>query len=64
MSKTKDLTYEKAMAELQGIVTQMQEDEINVDELSEKAKRAAFLVKYCQDKLRKIEEEVSGLFEE
>lgn len=64
MSKKKEMTYDSALAELQDIVAQMQEDVVNVDELSEKARRATELIKYCQNRLRKIEEEVNGLFEE
>ena len=64
MSKKNELTYDKALAELQAIVSEMQQEVIGVEELSEKAKRAAVLVKFCQERLRKIEEEVAGLFEE
>lgn len=64
MSKKRELTYDSALAELQEIVSQMQEDVVNVEELSEKAKRANELIKYCQKRLRKIEEEINGLFEE
>ena len=64
MSKNKEMTYDDALTELQGIVSQLQEDVVNIDELSEKAKRAAVLVKFCQERLRSIEEEVGGLFEE
>lgn len=64
MSKKKEMTYESALAELQDIVSQMQEDVVNVEGLSEKAKRANELIKYCQSRLRKIEEEVNGLFDE
>ena len=62
MAKTKKLTYEAAMQELQGIVNQLQEEAVSVDELSGKVKRAAELVKFCQEKLRDTEEELGGLF--
>ena len=62
MAKTKKLTYESAMEELQTIVNQLQEEAVNVDELSAKVKRAAELVKFCQEKLRSTEEELGGLF--
>ena len=57
------LTYEKALEELQQIVTQLQEDEVGVDELSDKVKRAAELIAYCREKLRTTEESLEGLFE-
>ncbi len=64
MKKKKELSYDSALAELQELVGQLQEEVISMDDLSEKAKRAAELVKFCQDKLRKTEEELKGLFED
>ena len=57
------LTYEEALQELQQIVAQLQEDTVSVDELSEKVKRAAELIAYCREKLRKTEESLEGLLE-
>ena len=56
-------TYEEALQELQQIVAQLQEDAVSVDELSEKVKRAAELIAYCREKLRKTEESLEGLLE-
>ncbi|WP_282773741.1 exodeoxyribonuclease VII small subunit [Phaeodactylibacter xiamenensis] len=58
-----NLTYEEAIQELQETVTQLQEDEVNIDELSAKVKRAAELIAYCREKLRATEAEIGGLFE-
>jgi len=58
----KKTTYESALRELQQIVTQLQEEVVSMDELSGKVKRAADLIAFCKDKLRKTEEEVEGLF--
>jgi|AntRauTorckE5430_2_1112549.scaffolds.fasta_scaffold33485_2 exodeoxyribonuclease VII small subunit len=58
-----NITYEEAIKELQETVAQLQEDHINIDELSAKAKRAAELIAYCREKLRATEEEIGGLFE-
>ncbi|HFA51460.1 MAG TPA: exodeoxyribonuclease VII small subunit [Bacteroidetes bacterium] len=63
MSKKKQLTYDKALTELQDIVTQLQEEIVSMESLSAKAKRAAELVKFCQEKLRKTESEIKTLFE-
>lgn len=59
-----NLTYEKAIKELQETVAQLQEDEIGIDELSAKVKRAAELIEFCREKLRSTEEEIGGLFED
>lgn len=56
--KTK-LTYEAAILELQQIVTALQEENIGMDEISEKIKRASELIKFCREKLRAIAEEVN-----
>ena len=56
------MTYESAMEELQDIVNQLQAEAVKVDDLSAKVKRAAELVSFCREKLRKTEEELGGLF--
>ena len=60
----KEQTYEKAMAELQSIVTKMENDELDVDQLSEQLKRAQELIKFCKDKLTKTDEEIKKILAE
>ena len=57
------LTYEKAMTELQQIITDLQADAIGIDGLSEKVKRAAELINFCKTKLRTTKEDVDHLFD-
>ena len=52
------------MEELKTIVAQLEANAIGIDELSEKVKRAAELVQFCQEKLRTTEKEMDNLFEE
>jgi exodeoxyribonuclease VII small subunit len=60
MNKMKEeITYTAAFEELKEIVDQLENDNISVDELTEKMKRATVLMKICRDKLTKTEEEVS-----
>ncbi|GAB5551142.1 MAG: hypothetical protein Sapg2KO_07330 [Saprospiraceae bacterium] len=59
---SKQSTYDEAVKELQVIVEQLQNNEISMDELSAKVKRAAALIKYCQNKLRSTEEDIQNLF--
>jgi len=54
----KEPTYSAAFEELKEIVDQLEHDNISVDELTEKMKRATVLLKICRDKLTKTEEEV------
>ncbi len=63
MSKKKP-TYESALKELQHILAELQDQQVSVDELSSKVKRAAELVKFCKEKLRKVKDETDRLFEE
>jgi len=49
---------------LQSIIDQLQEDQVSVDELSQKARRAAELIQLCREKLRETEEDIGGLFDQ
>ncbi|MBA2745736.1 MAG: exodeoxyribonuclease VII small subunit [Flavisolibacter sp.] len=53
--------YTAAFAELQIIVSEIEKGEISVDELSEKVKRAALLIKFCRKKLSGTEEDVNAI---
>ena len=58
------LNYTRAFEELQQIVQEIEQGEISVDELSQKVKRAAALIKICKDKLSSTEEDVSVILKE
>lgn len=62
-AKQKISTYESAMKELQKIVTEIQDGEVSIDDLSTKVKRAAELINYCKEKLRSTEEDIQGVIE-
>ena len=64
MSKSRQLTYSLAWKELEEIISQIESEEINVDVLTEKVKRAGFLIKFCKDRLRNTEEEVRKVLAE
>ncbi|QAA81082.1 exodeoxyribonuclease VII small subunit [Aequorivita sp. H23M31] len=59
-----ETNYTEAFEELQNIVTEIEEGEISVDELSEKVKRAATLIKICKAKLTTTEEDVNQILKE
>lgn len=58
------MKYEEAVRELEGIVSKMENDELDIDQLSEQLKRAKQLVKLCKDKLTKTDEEIQKLLNE
>ena len=57
-------TYQEAYEELEMIVNEIEGGEISVDELSEKVKRAAKLIKTCKNKLTSTEEDVNKILKE
>ena len=60
----KEIKYEAAFAELQSIVNKMENDELDIDQLSEQLKRAQELIKHCKDKLTKTDEEIKKILAE
>ena len=59
-----ELNYTAAFEELQRIVSEIEQGEISVDELSEKVKRATQLIKICKTKLTTTEEDVNKILKE
>lgn len=60
----KEIKYEEAVAQLEAIVDKMENDELDIDQLSDQLKRAKELVKLCKDKLTKTDEEIKKLLSE
>ena len=58
MSKAKQISYSRALSELEKIIAEIESEETDLDVLSEKVKRAAALIKLCRQKLRATEEDV------
>ena len=56
-----EMKYEQAFAELQTIVRRMENDELDIDQMSEQLKRAQQLIKLCKDKLTKTDEEIKKI---
>lgn len=59
-----EIKYEEAVALLEEIVDKMENDELDIDQLSDQLKRAKELVKLCKDKLTKTDEEIKKLLSE
>jgi exodeoxyribonuclease VII small subunit len=56
-----NITYEQASIELNDILTEMKNESISIDKLSEKVERAADLAIYCNTKLKTTEDKVSEI---
>lgn len=61
---SEEINYTDAFEELQEITAEIEQGEISVDELSEKVKRAAKLIKICKAKLTTTEEDVNKILKE
>ena len=64
MSKSKQISYSRALSELEKIISEIESEETDLDLLAEKVKRAAHLIKYCRARLRSTEEEVKKAISE
>jgi len=57
-------TYENQLEELESIIRDMEDENISVDELSSKVKRAATLIKKLRAVLRSTEKDVEDILKE
>ncbi|GET19953.1 exodeoxyribonuclease VII small subunit [Prolixibacter denitrificans] len=57
----KKISYKEAVNEIEEILEQMESEELDVDELSDKVKRVSYLIKVCKDRLHQTEEEVENI---
>jgi exodeoxyribonuclease VII small subunit len=57
-------TYDQAYTELKSIAQEIDNESITVDVLADKVKRAAYLIKFCQEKLRATETEVDKIIKQ
>ena len=59
-----NMTYAEAMARLEEIMGKIQGGKIDIDELAGLLKEAQELVKFCREKIYKVDEEIKSLPEE
>lgn len=64
MSKQK-LTYNEAQKELEQILSELEnENELNIDLISEKVKRAAALLEICKKQLHELDTELEKILQQ
>lgn len=61
---SKKLTYSAALEELENIIQEIENEEISIDDLSVKVKRASTLLKFCKEKLRSTEGDINAILGE
>jgi len=56
--------YKDALAEIESIVEEIESESVDVDVLTERVKRAAYLIRLCKAKLKKTDDEVRKILKE
>jgi len=60
----KSVSYKDAITEIEEILKQLENNEFDVDELSEKVKKVSQLVTLCKEKLHHTEQEIDKILKE
>lgn len=60
----KKITYKEAVEEIENIMSKLENEEIDIDELSKNVKRAGELITFCKNQLRNTEEEIEHILGE
>lgn len=63
MAKQK-FSYTEAIVQIEEIIDQLEHDELDIDVLSEKVKKATRLITACKNKLRETEASLDNILEE
>jgi exodeoxyribonuclease VII small subunit len=56
--------YSEALQEIEEIIARIENDELDVDQLTQQVKRVSFLISFCREKLRNTEDEVEKILRE
>ncbi len=60
----KTIKYSEAIKEVEEIVNQIESNELDIDELTEKIRRASELLRFCKEKLHSAEQEINNIIDE
>lgn len=60
----KKINYKEAYDELLSINEELENNEIGIDDLTKKLKRAGELIKICRDQIKLTEEETKNILEQ
>lgn len=62
--KTENLSFEQSMHELEGIVSQMEQGELSLEDALQSFERGIVLARHSQQKLKQAEQKVQILMEQ
>jgi len=60
----KDISYNEAITEIEEILYQIENEELDIDILTEKVKKVSTLLKLCKKKLHQTETEVQKILDD
>ena len=64
MTQKKQIKYGDAVEEIESILTKIESEQLDVDELTAKVKRVSELLSVCKDKLHSTETEVEKILKD
>lgn len=64
MEEKKDIKYKEALREIESILSRIEKEELDVDDLSVKVKRVSHLLNICKKKLRATEEDIEKIMDD
>lgn len=59
-----EASYKDAITEIEDIIQKLESDELEIDDLSVKVKRASVLIKLCQKKLNQTDSEIQKIIDD
>lgn len=62
--KESKMTYKEAMEEIESVVEKLEDNRLEIDELSAQVKRVSELLAFCKARLHETEEEVEKVLKE
>lgn len=60
----KEIKYKEALNEIEEIIHSIENEDLDVDDLSEKVKRVTSLIKTCKKKLHQTETDIQKILDE
>lgn len=63
MNENNNMSYAQAMARLEEIMNSIQGGKMDIDRLADVLKEADEIIKFCKDKLYKVDEEVKAVLQ-
>ncbi len=61
---TETLSYSEAVKQIEDILSEIENDDLDVDQLAEKVKNVSLLLKICKSKLFETEKEIDKILKE